>query len=62
LGEWVGGRGWDRQVRFHLEMFPGLTCHMNAHDDSDKRVECGGKEQGGTLPAAEWIRWVKVVM
>lgn len=38
----------DRQVSFCLEMFSGLTYHMKADDDADNRVECGGKEQGGT--------------
>lgn len=62
LGEWFGGRGWDGQVSFHLEMFPDLTYHMNTSDDpGNGGVECGGKERGA-FSAAEWISWIKVVV
>ena len=62
MGEWFGGGGWDRQVSFRLEMFPDLAYHVNTNDDPDNRVvEHGGKEQGGTLLAAEWTSWIKVV-
>lgn len=43
-------------------MFPGLIYHMNAADDPNNRVECGGKGQGGTPSAAELISWIKVVV
>lgn len=48
---WCEGVELGRQVSFCLEMFSGLTYHMKADDDADNRVECGGKEQGGTPSA-----------
>lgn len=51
---WVNGLvEWDRQVSFHLEVFPGLTCHMKADYDPNNRRECGEKEQAGTPSAVE---------
>lgn len=41
----------DRQASFCLEMFSGLTYLMKDDDDVVSRVECGGKEQGGTPSA-----------
>lgn len=43
-------------------MFSGLIYHMKADDDADNRVECGGKEQGGTPSAVGWISWIEVLM
>lgn len=57
----VGGDGIDK-LAFAWKLFPGLTNHMDANDDPDNRVERGEKEQGGTLLAAEWIYWIKVVV
>lgn len=62
LSKWFGGRGWTDKLVFAWKCF--LVWYATWALLMIQTVEWsgGGKEWGGSLSAAEWISWIKVVM